>query len=251
MRHFAVAAVAASAPAVLPGLGLAAGVLLLLPPLLLASAEVRAQKQTFSSGIYTCTTSDGRRLTSDRPISECSAREQRVLNADGSLRSVLPPFQSPEERALQEARDRRLAAEQSARNDAIRRDRNLMQRYPNIGAHQAARALALDDVNKGIEISERRIKELEQERKPLLDETEFYKGKPLPGKLKQQLDRNDAAAAAQQQLIGNSRDELVRINKRYDEELSRLKRLWGGAAPGSLGLMNAADVSASGAAGSR
>jgi len=198
------------------------------------------------SGIYSCTLPDGRRLTSDRPIAECTAREQRIHNADGSLRAVLPPFLSPEERAAQEAKERRLAAEQAAKNDAIRRDRNLMLRFPNAQVHQQARAAALDDVKKGIELSERRIKELALERKPLLDETEFYKGKPLPPKLKLQLDRNEAASTAQQQLIGNSRAELVRINARYDEELARLKRLWGGAAPGSLGAMSTPEAAASG-----
>ena len=68
----------------------------------------------------------------------------------------------------------------------------------------------------------------------LLDEAEFYKGKPLPPKLKQQLDANEAAAEAQRVLIENQKAELVRINKLYDTELARLKKLWAGAPPGSL-----------------
>ncbi|MEJ6006108.1 hypothetical protein WG899_11160 [Paucibacter sp. AS339] len=196
------------------------------------------------AGIYTCTTPEGRRLTSDRPIVECSAREQRILNADGSLRAILPPFLSPEERAAQEARDRKQAAEIAARNDAIRRDRNLMLRFPNEAKHQRAREEALDDANKARLISEHRIKDLALERKPLTDEAEFYKGKPLPAKLKQQLDANDAAVGAQRELIENQKAELVRINGRYDLELARLKRLWAGAAPGSLGAAPA-DAAAS------
>jgi hypothetical protein len=194
--------------------------------------------------IYTCITADGRRLTSDRPIRDCSAVEQRVLNTDGSLRSVLPPAMSPEERTAHEARERKLAAERTARNDAIRRDRNLMLRYPNEAAHQHAREGSLDDANKARLISERRVKDLALERKPLLDEAEFYKGKPLPAKLKQQLDANDAAVDAQKQLIENQKAELVRISGRYDVELARLKRLWAGAVPGSLGSA-AADAAAS------
>ena len=45
-----------------------------------------------------------RRLTGDRPIPECLGREQRILNADGSTRSILPPFLSPEERAAKGSR---------------------------------------------------------------------------------------------------------------------------------------------------
>ena len=206
----------------------------LLGAALQGSAWAQSAADASKAGIYTCTTPDGRRLTSDRPIAECSAREQRVLNADGSLRSVLPPFLSPEERALQEARDRKAAAERIALLDAQRRDRNLMLRFPNEAAHQRARTAALDDASKAMRISERRIKDLAVERKPLADEAEFYKGRVLPAKLKQQLDANDAGVEAQQQLIENQKAELVRVNKLYDVELARLKKLWAGAPPGSL-----------------
>lgn len=206
--------------------------------LALASVAVPAWAQpkpaASAGGIYTCVTADGRRLTSDRLIPECNEREQRILNPDGSLRAVVPPAMSPEERAAQEARQRKQAAERAAQQDAVRRDRNLMIRYRDESAHQAARESALDDVKKSMHISERRIEDLAKERKPLQDEAEFYKGKPLPAKLKQQLDANEAAAEAQRVLIENQKAELVRINKLYDQELARLKRLWGGAAPGSL-----------------
>lgn len=193
-----------------------------------------AQDGAPAKGIYTCTTPDGRKLTSDRPIPECLSREQRVLNPDGSQRTTLPPFLSPEERAAKESADRRAAAERLAQQDAIRRDRALVLRYPNEAAHQRARNAALDDANKAMRISERRIKDLTTERKPLQDEAEFYKGKPLPAKLKQSLDANDASIEAQHVLIENQKAELVRINKGYDAELARLRKLWAGTAPGSL-----------------
>lgn len=201
---------------------------------LLIASTALAQEASPAKGIYTCTTTDGRKLTGDRPIPECTAREQRVLNPDGSQRTTLPPFLSPEERAIKEAADRRAAAERIAQLDATRRDRTLMQRYPTEAAHQRARNTALDDANKATKISERRIKDLNQERKPLLDEAEFYKGRPLPAKLKQALDANDAGIEAQQVLIENQKAEIVRINTRFDAELARLKKLWAGAAPGSL-----------------
>ena len=95
---------------------------------LLVACCAQAQDTTPAKGIYTCTTADGRKLTGDRPIPECVAREQRVLNPDGSQRTTLPPFLSPEERAAKEAADRRASAERLAQLDAIRRDRSLMLR---------------------------------------------------------------------------------------------------------------------------
>lgn len=63
------------------------------------------------------------------------------------------------------------------------------------------------------------------ERKPLLDEAEFYVGKPLPLKVKNVLDSNDAALAAQESLRQNQEAELARINKNFDDQLEKLRRL--------------------------
>jgi hypothetical protein len=197
---------------------------------------VRAQTAP-SAQIYTCTNAAGKKLTSDRPIPECNDREQRVLNGDGSVRRVQGPVQTADERSEAEAREREAAADRARQLEAIRRDRNLLARFPNEVAHRKARVAALDDVNNALRISEARLAALAAERKPLKDETEFYVGKPLPGKLKTQLDANDAAVEAQQALVQNQRLEVIRIDKRYDAELERLKRLWAGAQPGSMGII--------------
>lgn len=195
--------------------------------------------------IYSCIDAGGRKLTSDRPIPECANRDQRVLNADGSVRKIVPPVPTADEKAEAEAAERRAAAERAAQQDAVRRDRNLKLRYPNEAAHRRAREAALDDVRKAVRNSEERLKLLAAERKPLLDESEFYAGRQMPAKLKQALDANDAAVDAQRTLVQNQQEEIVRINALYDVELERLKRLWAGAAPGSLGTL-ATEPAASG-----
>jgi hypothetical protein len=190
-------------------------------------------------GIHTCVTADGRRLTADRYIDECRSREQRILNRDGSLRAVIPPTLTAEEAAEAEARARAAAIERAARADAVRRDRNLLARYPNEAAHQRARVAAADTVRAAIRTTELRLRDLAAERKPLANEAEFYVGKPLPAKLKGQLDANDAALEAQRSSALNQQAELDRINRLYDAELERLRRLWAGAPPGSLGALPA------------
>ena len=47
-----------------------------------------------SAGIYTCIDDQGRKITADRPIASCTAKEQRVLNKDGSLKMMFPPILS-------------------------------------------------------------------------------------------------------------------------------------------------------------
>lgn len=200
-----------------------------------ATTAVQAQMTPLGQGIYTCIDDKGRRLTADRPIAECRGKEQQVLNRDGSVRSVLPPTLTAEERAEADARERRAAELRAAQTDAIRRDRNLMVRYPNEAKHQTAREASLDTVRLAMKATEIRLRELAAERKPLHDEAEFYQGKPLPPKLRAALDANDAGLDAQRSAAANQEAELDRINKLYDAELDRLRRLWAGAQPGSLG----------------
>jgi hypothetical protein len=203
----------------------------------MAAAGAGAQSSAGSApggGIYSCVTAEGKRLTSDRPIIECLSREQRLLNRDGSLNRIVPPSYTAEERSEREALARRQEASRVALQDAIRRDRNLVSRYPDEATHRRAREAALDTVRLAMRTSESRLRELATERKPLLDEAEFYKGKQPPPKLRQQLDANDAATEAQKAAMQNQQAELERVNRLYDIELTRLRKLWAGAPYGSL-----------------
>lgn len=200
----------------------------------LFSAAALAQTAA-PAGIYTCIDDKGRRLTADRPIPECSGREQQVLNRDGSRRTTLPPTLTAEERAEQEARERAAAEARATQADAVRRDRNLVARYPNEASHNRAREAAIDTVKLAMKATEMRLHELAAERKPLREEAEFYQGKPLPPKLRAAIDANEASVEAQRSAQGNQEAELGRINKIYDAELERLRRLWAGAPAGSLG----------------
>lgn len=206
--------------------------LCVLAPRLARAAEAATPAAT---AIYSCTDERGRKLTSDRPIAECAAKEQRVLNRDGSLREVKPPTMTAEERAEFDARERRAAEVSMAAAESVRRDRTLLLRYRDEAAHRQARVAALDTVKLAMKASEQRLAQLDVERKPLRDEVEFYKGKPMPAKLKAALDANDAALDAQRSSMANQEAEMVRVNRLYDIELDRLKKLWAGARPGSLG----------------
>jgi len=216
------------------------GWLLLVIALAWWQSPVRAQQQAAAqAGIYTCIDDKGKQRTADRPIAECSDREQRVLNRDGSVRRILPPTLTAEERADHEAQERRAAEEKAAYNDAVRRDRNLKNRYPNEAVHNKARESALEAVRVAMRASQQRMKDLENERKPLKEEAEFYRGRQLPARLKQQLEANETSVAAQRELIQTQEAELVRINRIYDQELEHLRKLWKGAPPGSISLVSA------------
>jgi hypothetical protein len=196
--------------------------------------------------IFQCTLPDGRKVTSDKPIAECmnAGKPQRELNKDGSERGVVEAPLTADEKAEREQRLREAEAARAATAIAVRRDRELLGRFPNEAAHAKAREKAMDDVRNSMRISDARIALLQKERKPLLDEAEFYPAKQLPGKLKAQLDANDASLEAQKALQQTQQTEIGRINDRFDAELARLKKLWAGAPLGSLGPMPGASASA-------
>lgn len=189
-----------------------------------------AADPTPSAGrIYSCIGKDGKKITQDHPIAECAETNQVEHNKDGSFKRVVPRQETEEERAAREAKERLEGAERVQRQVEARADRQLVNRYPDKATHDAARLKQLDETRRSIQkINERRALLL-VERKPLLDEAEFYVGKSLPLKVKNALDSNDAALAAQESLRQNLEAELARISKKFDDELERLRRLW--AAP--------------------
>ena len=202
--------------------------------------------------IYRCEV-DGKKVTRDRPIAECSNRVQYLLNGDGSVNREIPPTLTVEERERKEQVDLAREYREAQLKQDIRADRNLKQLYPNEAAHKKARDSALDEIRASVKGLEASIASLVVDRKKLLDEAEFYPNKPLPTKLKSSLEANEVTLKAKRDLVEKQQFEVVRINNNYDVELARLRKLWAGAQPGSLGPLpgtqQAAGLSASAPAG--
>lgn len=186
-----------------------------------------------AEGIYTCIDAKGRRLTADRPIRECIDREQKELNASGTVKRKIGPSLTAEERAAEEEKARLAAAERSRIEEEKKRDRALLTRYPNRGAHDKERQVALARVDEATAMARKSIDDLVLAHKRLEAEMEFYAKDPskAPAKLKRQIEENQQHVAAQQRFIANQDGEKRRINVQFDEELARLKQLWAQADP--------------------
>ncbi len=178
--------------------------------------------------IYTCVDAKGRRLTSDRPIADCTDREQKELNPSGSVKRRVGPTLTAKEQLAQEEQARIAAQEQARLNDQKRRDRALLTRYPNKASHDQERTLALTQIDELVASARKRLVELAQQRKTYEAELEFYKGdvSKAPALLRRQFEDNDLNAAAQQRFILEQADEKKRVNQRFDEELVKLRQLW-------------------------
>jgi hypothetical protein len=206
----------------------------LLAHLILAGLVAGAGSVAWSQTIYTCVDAKGRRLTSDRPILECIDREQKELNSSGTVRRSIAPTPTASERVVMEERERKDAEDKQRQAEERRMQRALLTRYPNQGVHDMERAKALRAAQDVIVSSQRRIVELQQERKQLDVEAEFYKDRAKwPFKLKRQVEDNEQQAVTQQRYITSQEEEKRRIEKRFDDELAKLKVLWSQASTAS------------------
>lgn len=197
------------------------------------------------AAIYSCVDSNGRRLSSDRPIPECLDQEQRVLGRDGTTRKVMPPMRSPAEQERLDAQRKDAAQAAAVRNEAVRRDRTLMARYPDVATHEAARQRALAPVLKHIESVKSRLGALEAERLSLTNERAALGFKAVPEELKLRTNINEGSIEAQRSILQNQETERDRINQQFDLERLRLQQLWRGTPPGSDELPAAVNPSAS------
>jgi hypothetical protein len=202
---------------------------------LAAADSVPAQQAAAAAagpGIYSCVDARGRTLTSDRPIPDCADREQRELSPSGTTRRKIEPTYTAREQAEREERERQAALQAARLLEERRRERALLVRYPNVGAHDRERAEALVQIDAVIQAAKKRLGELAEERKVIDDELEFYKKDPskAPDSLRRKADDNVKSAAVQNRFIGDQEDEKRRVNARFDEERTRLRPLWAATA---------------------
>ncbi len=187
-----------------------------------------AQAQANSGGIYACTDANGRRITADRPIASCVDREQRVLGNTGVEVRRVGPTLTDQERSAQEAKRRQDQVEQQRLREERSRERAMLARFPSQGVHDAARAEAIAQVNDVIGVAQKRQIDLQERRRKLNTELEFYQNDPkkAPANLRRLLDDNTESQAEQQRFIKQQEEEKQRINQRFDAELQQLRKLW-------------------------
>ena len=150
---------------------------------------------------------------------------QTLITDPADPRCYKPP-PTEDQRVADEERRRRAKEAYLACKAEQRSDQSLVSRYPTQAKHDAARQQALDGVAAAMRGSEARIGKLSEDRKHLLEETEFYPNGKLPPKLRRDLDTNGALLEAQMQAAAKQAEDAAQINSFYDEELRKLKTLW-------------------------
>ena len=181
-----------------------------------------------AQGIFTCIDGKGRKITADRQIAECTDRAQQEITPTGTVKRVVPPTLTAQERAAQEDKERQIAEVRAQEAEEKRRDRALLLRYPTRQVHDKERELALAQVDEVIKAASKRALELAEQRKAINAELEFYKKDTSKASvsLKRRIEENDASVAVQKRFIADQDMEKKRVNTRFDEELIKLRQLW-------------------------
>lgn len=181
-----------------------------------------------AKGIYTCTDAAGKRLSADRPISQCADREQRVLGPTGVERSRLGPALTEIEMAQRLEQQRHAQQMQQRALEQRRRDAVLLARYPERSSHDAARRTALAQIEELQALAHQQMLELDKGRQQLQQELAFYVQDPskIPARLRGSVQDVEKAQADQRAVLAVQAQEALRIHQRFDAELERLQSLW-------------------------
>ena len=203
-----------------------------------AAQSTRSQVAN-EAGIFTCTDARGRTLTADRPIADCADRQQRELGPSGTVRRTVEPSYTSHEQAERDERARPATLKASRVMEERRRDRALLARYPNATSHDRERGQSIAQVDAVIDMTRKRMAELDVERKALDDELEFYRRdvNRAPPALRRKLEDNGSSMQVQTEFLAAREEEKRRVNARFDEERERLRQFWpttaGAGAPAS------------------
>ena len=83
-------------------------------------------------------------------------------------------------------------------------------------------------VDEGSKVANKKMLELAEQRKQINVDLEFYKkdSSKMPPPLRRRVEENDSNVAIQKRFIADQDIERRRLNRRFDEELVKLKQFW-------------------------
>lgn len=186
----------------------------------LAAAPAGAQ-----TSLFVCTDRSGKAHTAAFPPPECHDRTIRELRPDGSVRRTIEPPMTAEQRRMREDEEKRQIEAAERQRVQMRKDLTLLEAYAGEAEVETARTRALSDRQATIARAAKRVDDFKRERKRLDAETEFYKKREMPEKLKRALADNGALTRSEEKIITDAKAEMTRINERYDTDLKRWREL--------------------------
>jgi len=193
------------------------------------AGPVAAQK------LYKYTDANGKVVYTDKIPSEAAGKANDQLNRQGTVTKRNEAAPTPDQVAAKEAERKRKLDEEMAAKEEKRKNMALLNTYSTEQDIADARARALKLNAEAVEEAQRKLAGAQKRQQELAGEAEFYKKKPMPAQLKQDIQVNDAAIVSQTELLDKKKKEIETINAKYDEDLRRYRELVKtGTAPGTV-----------------
>jgi len=179
---------------------------------------------------FVCKPPGSSTIIRDYPPPECAGVEIRELNPDGSLKHIIAPPLTAEQKKEKTEKERRQAECIKGNQAQTRDDDALLGRYLTEDDLLHDRDIALARERTRIDRQDQKLKELKVDRKRLDDEAEFYAKREMPKQLKVRFDDNDAAKARAEHEIGVIGSQMQSISDQFDAKLKRYRDLVAGTA---------------------
>jgi len=183
--------------------------------------------------LYKYTDANGKVVYTDKMPSESAGKPNEQLNRQGTVTKRNEGAMTSEQLAAKEADRKRKLDEDIAAKEEKRKNMALLNTYSSEQDISEARARALQANGEAVEEAQRKLADVRKRQQELAVEAEFFKKKPMPAQLKQDIQVNEAAIASHTELLDKKKKEIEVINAKYDEDLRRYREVVksGGAAP--------------------
>lgn len=177
-----------------------------------------------AQSIFTCKDDNGRTLTSDRPIPECSRKVMREMSSAGVVKNEHAAPLTPEQLRQKKAEDedRRLA--EIKRRQEESRDKALLVAFPNMAALEAARARQVNDLKSELVLVESRIVKEYQTLKAAQAEAKSQ-GSNVSFAARRKVQVSSSSILTENDVLTRIQAEINRTNQRFDDDAKRLGSL--------------------------
>jgi hypothetical protein len=175
--------------------------------------------------LYKYTDANGNVVYSDKLPASAAGKPSEQLNRQGTVTKRNEGALTAEQLAAKEAERKRKLEEDIAAKEEKRKNMALLNTYSSEQDISDARARATKANAEAVEEAQKKLADAQKRQKELASEAEFYVKKPMPAKLKQDIQVNDAAIVSHSELLEKKKKEIDAINAKYDEDLRRYREL--------------------------
>jgi hypothetical protein len=200
--------------------------------LLAAAYGLTATPAHAQARVYCCDDAKGRKVCGDFLPPVCIGRAYEERDDKGFVVNQIEKPLTPEQQAKRAAEEAKKAEDERKKIEERRRNLALLSTYATEADIDAARDRAMADLDKGLKQLEKRRDDAIRNRQKAEKEKEFYKGKPIPAQVANQIKGADSIVKAQEEQVAGRKAEIEATRVKFEDEKKKFRELKGIVTPG-------------------